>query len=171
MANFDINSFLGQFKGGARAYLFYFMPNIYGSGVGDKATYLVKSTTVPNATFDEITASWQGFDLKYAGRKTFDTFSVTFNSDEKGDLYKAFLNWSNQIRDTESGVYLAPDTYWRDQTLQMLDYSGSPIVEYTMVNAWPSVVGGPSLDYAGSDFVQFEVTFTYNYFKVKDVNA
>ena len=166
MPQFNLDAFLSNFKGGTRANWFYFLPTFPFGGNAEQTSYLVRSTTTPSVTYEEMIASWQGFDAKYAGRKTYEQFTVTFNTDINADVYKSYNRWSDQIRNSETGAYTLPDAYFGDQVLQLLNNIGAPIMTYTLIDAWPSLVGGAALDYQNGETLQFDVTFSYQYHKV-----
>jgi hypothetical protein len=163
----SIDQFLGKFKTGARSYLFYMspqFPNGVTSGLEEDGVYMVKSTSLPSSNFDDITASWQGFDFKTPGKRTYDTWNVTFNVDVTANIRKAFLSWQKIILDPEKNVHSLPTTYMRDQTVTLLGIGLNDILQYRLVGAYPSAVAEVSLDYSDSNFASFDVTFTYQYF-------
>ncbi len=164
----DIKTFKGVFETGARSYLFYMQPNIPNSiAAGNLPIYLVKATSLPSSNFDDITASWQGFDYKTAGKRTFDTWNVTFNVDINATIRKAFAEWQRSILDPLTNIHGMPTTYLQDQTVALigLNFSATPIT-YTLIGAYPSSVAEVALDYTDSNFATFDVTFTYQYFTV-----
>jgi hypothetical protein len=164
----NIRDFLDKFKTGARSYLFYMTPNLPDTmGLDEGGTYLVKATSLPSSNFDDITASWQGFDFKTPGKRTYDTWNVTFNVDMNATIRKAFLAWQNIILDPTKNIHSLPSTYMRDQEVSLLGLNLQPILTYTLVKAYPSALAEVSLDYGDSNFASFDVTFTYQYFTTK----
>ena len=166
MAGYDIETFRNVFETGARSYLFYVVPSFpSGITVTPEASYLVKTASLPTSNFEELIASWQGFDYKAAGKRTYDTWSVTFNVDIKATVRKAFVSWMDMILNPANNRQTMPTTYMRDQTISLLGIDFQPIMTYKLVAAWPSQVGEVTLDYADSAFASFDVTFTYLYYK------
>ena len=88
---FDIDSYKAAFQGGARQYLFYYKPN-FPTGIDgantEIATFLVRATTLPETTTEEIMLNWQGFDFKVAGKYTYTDWTVTFNVDVHNKIQK-----------------------------------------------------------------------------------
>ena len=162
----NIKGFLSKFKTAARSYLFYMEPRIPGGveGVENQGVYLVKSTSLPSSNFDDITASWQGFDFKTPGKRIYDTWNVSFNVDLNANIRKAFAAWQNRILDPAFNQTSLPETYMMDQKVVLLGINLQPIMSYTMVQAYPSAVAEIALDYTDSNFASFDVTFTYQYF-------
>jgi len=165
MPGFDIESFRAKFQAGARAYMFYVKP-IFPLGLGadtDTATYLVRASSLPETTNEEIVVNWQGFDYKMAGKSTFSPWNVTFNVDRNADILKWFLEWKKIILDPTTNVHGSPVDYMVDQQVELLGFDGEPILKYKLVGAWPQSVGAITLEYATSDVAQFEVAWTYQY--------
>lgn len=166
MPKFDVDSYRSNFQGGARAYLFYFKPVFPGSIAGadsELATYLVRSTSLPETTSDEILTNWQGFDYKVAGKYTYSDWSVSFNVDASARVLTMFNNWVSLIHDPTSNIYSQPSKYMVDQQVELLGLDGTAITKYKLFAAWPKMIGNSTLDYGSNDTVQFDITFTYLY--------
>lgn len=166
MPGFNIENFKANFEGGARQYLFYFLPTFPGEVEApdlEQASYLVRATSLPETTLEEITVNWQGYDFKMAGKYTFADFTVTFNVDIEADIRKAYEGWMELIHHPETNVHSQVSAYMISQNLQLLGYDGNPIMSYELHNAWPKTVGALTLDYATSDVAQFDVTFAYQW--------
>ena len=164
ITGFDLNSFKTNFKGGARAYLFIYQPTMPEEN--QEAKYLVRATSLPETTIEEILVNWQGADFKMAGKQTFTDWTITFNGDKLYKLRKQFEAWMESINTIGDQInYGVPADYFSDQTLQLLDYDGTVIDSLTLYDAWPKSVGAITLDYSSQDIAQFDVTFTYQYHK------
>ena len=174
MPRFDIDSYRSNFQGGARQYLFYYkpvFPSNIGGGIGggsdsggtDVATYLVRTTSLPEISMDEIVLNWQGFDYKMAGKYTYADWTVTFNVDVDAKVLQLFNNWATLIHDPTTNKFTLPRDYMVDQQVELLDLAGAPIAKYKLFGAWPKMIGASTLDYSSNDVVQFDVTFTYIY--------
>jgi hypothetical protein len=171
MARFDIDSYRANFQGGARSYLFYYKPVFPGS-VGantDMSTYLVRTTSLPETTIDEIPLSWQGFDFKVAGKYTYSDWSVTFNVDADADVQKYFQQWMSLIHDPTTNKYSMTTDYMVDQQVELLSLTGEPTMRYKLFACWPKSLGNISLDYSNNEVAQFDVTFAYLYHLVDRV--
>jgi len=162
---FDLESFRANFRDGARGYLFYVKPS-FPIGVAadtNRAVYLVRSTSLPATTLEEVLVPWQGYDYKLAGKYTFEDWTVTFNCDAEADIHKWYLAWMRLIHDPTSNVHASPSTYMVDQQVELLGRDGEPVLKYKIVQAWPSSVAAMELAYDSTDVAQFEVTFKYMY--------
>ena len=164
MPQFNIDAYRANFQGGARAYLFYYKPS-FPTGIGntEESTYLVRSTSLPETSMDEIGLAWQGFDFKVAGKYTYSDWTVNFNCDANADIQKYFHNWMALIHDPTTNVYTSPSTYMMDQQVDLLGLDGNKITSYKLFACWPKSIGNATLDYTTNDVIQFDVTFTYLY--------
>jgi hypothetical protein len=170
--NFNLDAFKAGFGDGARSNLFYFIPNFPASideGLGDRTRFLVKSTSLPDTTIEEVAVDWQGYNFKFAGKHTYSDFTVVFSVDRKAKIRLAFENWVNKkIHNPLTNEYFTSDSYMRDQKLQWLGYDGEVIMEYTLFNAWPSKLGAIALDYSTGAISTFDVAFAYSHFTSKN---
>ena len=166
MPRFDIDSYRSSFGSGARSYLFYYKPLFPTSIAGvdsELATYLVKSTSLPETMHDEIITNWQGFDYKVAGKATFSDWTVSFNVDANAKIQTMYHNWAALIHDPSTNIYSQPSLYMVDQQVELLGLDGKPIEKYKLFGAWPKMIGNATLDYSANDNLTFDVTFTYIY--------
>lgn len=165
MPRFDIDSYRAVFQGGARQNLFYIKPNFPASvgGNTETATFLVRASSIPETTSDEVITNWQGFDFKMASKYTFSDWTCTFNVDVAAEIQKMFINWANLIHDPTTNIYNTPQTYMADQQIELLGFDGNAILKYKLMGAWPKSVGTVTLDYSSTDVAQFDVTFSYIY--------
>lgn len=168
MPEFDIQSFKSNFEGGAKSYLFYYYPNIPNSTLGEKVSYLVKATKLPNISIEEHNLAWQGHAFKFAGKHTFEDWTITFNVDPDARIIEEFENWIRQkIHDPETNRYGAIANYMTNQNLHLLGYSGDPILEVTLYNAWPKTLTPSDLSYDSTEIMSFDVTFAYTHYTFK----
>lgn len=164
---FDIESFKNNFRDGARANLFYYkpaVPALVQNDVGlEKMTYLVKSTSLPMRSLEEVLVQWQGFDFPFAGKSTFSEFTMTFNVDREAKVKKTFENWINLIHNPETNTYALTEMYMIDQRIQLLGYQGEVVLEYKLHNAWPRESGPIELSYDSTEIATFDVTWRYTH--------
>ena len=167
-ARFTIDGFKSNFRDGHRSNLWYFLPNfpadvVVGDMNNDRSTYLVKTTSLPASTLEEILLNWQGYDFPIGGKHTFTDIPVTFNTDHDALIRVNFENWINKIHNPVTNEYALLNEYMLDQRLQLLGYDGSPVLEFVLHDAWPREVAAATLDYTANEITQFDVTFRYAY--------
>jgi hypothetical protein len=169
--NFDIDTYKTKFTGGARQYLFfaYFtFPYSIGNSV---IPYLVKSTSIPDSSLEEIVVPYPGISFKMAGTRTYGDWQISFNVDEDGVLLHGFHNWHDLIYDSDTHSQISANNYMRNQTLFLLDGNGASTEQITLYGAWPKSVGAVGLDYATSDIATMDVTFSYQYYKFETLSS
>ena len=170
MAN--INDFKAKLAGGgARANQFKVtMPFPGYASVGGEIedfAFLCKATSLPSMTIGNIDVKFRGRDIKIAGDRTIDAWTVTAYNDTNFRLKNAFERWQNGINNmTDNEGLTNPVDYQVDAFVDHLDRNGNTIKSYTLRGAFPTSVGGIPLDYETTDAIEtFEVTFAYQYFE------
>lgn len=185
---FDIDSYKTKFKGGARQYLFFalfsfpndpktvdgkytnMLPQSFMSSalspLGYNSStnvipYLVRTTSIPGVSFEDIQIPYPGLTYKMAGTRTYEDWTVSFNLDEDGELLKNFHSWQDKIYKGSA------NTYKIDQHLFLLDGNGNAVKEIKLVEAWPKTLSGIGLDYSSNEIATMDVTFSYQYYKMK----
>jgi len=182
MPNFDLDSFASNFNIGARSCLFMVALSLgewlSGEMTNEKVSYFVKSSSLPEANANEILISTRGIDLKFAGKRSYSDWTVTFNCDENYIIRNAFEGWMQHIQPSNvpDNTYGTMGEYQRDLTFYMLrgnystpnqttEITGSMIAgKLSLKDAWPKSVGSISFDYSSSGIATFDVTFSYNYY-------
>jgi len=122
MANLNIpntkDRTLDQFKGrmlggGARPNLFeceLFFPSdsipvgITEDALSDKTRFLVKAASLPASTLGVIDVPFRGRNLKIAGDRTFDPWTITVINDSDFSIRTAFERWMNLINKHEDNA-------------------------------------------------------------------
>lgn len=128
---------LSQFKsrlagGGARPNLFEVSVPTFPSaiidawGSGDQSEngtfkFMCKAAQLPASTIAEVTVPFRGRNLKVAGDRTFEPWTVTIINDEDFQLRTAFERWMNVLSklDDATGV-TNPSSYMTDAYVQQL---------------------------------------------------
>ena len=170
MAN--INDFKAKLAGGgARANQFKVtMPFPGYASVGgeiEDLAFLCRATSIPAMTIGNIDVKFRGRDIKIAGDRTIDAWSVTVYNDTNFRLRNAFERWQNGINNmTDNEGLTNPVDYQVDAFVDHLDRNGNTIKSYTLRGAFPTSVAAIGLDYETTDAIEtFDVTFSYQYFE------
>ena len=75
------------------------------------------------------------------------------------DVDKALWEWRYQV-ETQG-----PDSARTDCTLELIDYDGSPIATYTLLQAWPSKYTGAAMNAGANEIAVEAVTLCHEGFK------
>jgi len=175
-----IDSFKSRLvQGGARPNLFEVEMNFpTGVGIFDEigdTSYrmLIKGAQLPASNIAEVIVPFRGRQLKVAGDRRFDPWTITVVNDGDFKLREAFEKWSNYIIKVSDGSgTINPADYFSDWVVTQLGRaetvpgSGSqnaaplPVKRaYKMYGCWPSSVGAIELSYDSADVIEeFQVT-------------
>jgi hypothetical protein len=138
--------------------------------------FMVKSAQLPGSTISSINIPFRGRNLKIAGDRTFDPWSITVINDTNFSIRNAFEKWMNYMNrhDDNAGV-ITPATYQREMVVHQLgrgvvsqDTTGVlpsasskvPILKsYKFYGCFPTEVTPIELSYDSSDTIEeFGVT-------------
>jgi len=167
----NVDSFVAQFNGGgARPNLYTvtlnFPTSVPTAGDSLKRSMLCKAASLPESTMGQVVVPFMGRQIKVAGDKTFNDWTVTMLNDTDFDTRKAFEQWHHAINKFEANTGESnPSAYYADMIVTQLNRNGDPIYKYQMRNCFPTSVGEITLGYDQNDEVEeFAVTFSLNYF-------
>lgn len=187
---------LSQFKsrlagGGARPNLFEVSVPTFPSaiidawGSGDQSEngtfkFMCKAAQLPASQVAEVTVPFRGRNLKVAGDRTFEPWTVTIINDEDFQLRTAFERWMNVLSklDDATGV-TNPSSYMTDAYVQQLGRGdrrfsttnnggqSSVLRTYKFYDIFPTEVSAIDLSYdTTNDYETFDVTFQVQYFTI-----
>ena len=89
--------------------------------VSDKVRFLVKGANLPASNIAPISVPFRGRELKIAGERTFDTWTVTVINDSNFTLRDAFEKWMNLINKvSDNGGEVDPTVYQQEAYVHQL---------------------------------------------------
>jgi len=160
--------------GGARNNLFSVTLNNPGVNAGidsELASFMCKGAALPASVLGSIDIPFRGRQLKVAGDRTFENWSVTIFNDTTFDIRDAMERWMNAINGHASGIAenVSPSAYQADLIVKQLDRSGSaPLKIYDIRGAFPINMSSIELDFGTNDQIQeFTVEFAYQYWEAR----
>ena len=185
MANLNIPSTrdrtLDAFKGkmvggGARPNLFeceLFFPDdaipvdSSSDEIADKSRFLVKAAQLPASNIAPILVPFRGRNLKIAGDRTFDPWTITIINDVDFKIRTAFERWMNLINKHEDNSGLTdPTAYQKDLFVRQLGRSNVsgptpdsqaqlPVLKmYKFHGTFPTNISYIPLSYDSSDTIE-----------------
>ena len=185
MANLNIpntkDRTLEQFKGrmlggGTRPNLFecelYFPSDSIPVGttedtLADKTRFLVKAANLPASTLGIIDVPLRGRNLKIAGDRTFDPWTITVINDNDFHIRNAFERWINYMNKNEDAAgKIDPNTYQQNAIIYQLgraSLTGTtpttdtqiPILkQYKFYGVFPTAVSAIDVSYDSSDSIE-----------------
>ena len=163
MAVLGVDDFKSKLRGGgARPNLFKATINFPGYANGDPelTSFLCETAQLPGSTLGQIVVPFRGRQLKMAGDRTFDVWTVTIINDT--DF--AIKNGMN-AHSANTGL-TTPVAYEADLLVEQLDRSGDTLKKYTFRGSYPQDMSAIELSYATNDEIErFTVTFAYQYYE------
>jgi len=172
---FNISTFKsrGLTQGGARPTLFEVylsIPTGVGAQAGstDKFRFTCSATSLPPSTIGQVTTSYFGRQVKFAGDRTFGDWAVTVENDEDFLVRSMFEKWSNSLNRLEANirdsVYTGENDYKAQLSVIQYSKEGQAIRQYDIIGAYPSAIDAIGLNWTSSNQIEtFGVTFTYDY--------
>ena len=129
--------------------------------------FLCKATSVPAHTIGSFTVPFRGRQIKVAGDRSYEDWSVTVFNDTSFKLRNAFERWQNGINNMTDGEGLTnPTDYQVDAFVDQLDRNGSTLKSYTLRGVFPTDIAAIALAYDTNDAIEtFDVTFKYQFFE------
>ena len=126
---------------------------------------LVSGAALPASTVNPVITQYRGREVKFAGERIFDPWTITVINDNKFSLRQRFESWMDIIngKDDNEGL-LAWAEYQTDITVEHLDRNNAvlPGGKYILEQAFPINMSEIALQYAQNDIIEeFTVTFQY----------
>ena len=165
----NINDFKNRLvAGGARPNQFR-VQLVWPTGISvptsPQADILISGAAIPASTVNPVITQYRGREVKFAGERIFDPWTITVINDNKFSLRQRFESWMDIIngKDDNEGL-LAWAEYQTDITVEHLDRNNAvlPGGKYILEQAFPINMSEIALQYAQNDIIEeFTVTFQY----------
>ena len=142
------------------------------SDIDPKTRFLVKAAALPASNIAPISVPFRGRQLKIAGDRTFDEWTITVINDTDFAIRGSFERWMNSMsKVSDNAGNINPEDYTKDAYVYQLGRSGvdagsqssqanMPILRtYKFYSVFPTNVSQIDLSYDSSDAVEeFTVT-------------
>jgi hypothetical protein len=155
--------------GGARANLFKATINfpIYAQGEVELTSFLVKAAQLPASNVGTINVPFRGRQLKIAGDRTFDPWTITIINDTDFKVRNAFERWMNKINQHTANTGLTnPVDYQADMQVAQLNKAGEEVKIYNFRGTFPSSISAIEVSYETTDAIEeFQVELQVQYWE------
>ena len=170
MAILGVDDFKSKLRGGgARPNLFKATVNFPGYAGGDVelTSFLCKGAQLPTSVMNPIEVPFRGRQLKIAGDRTFENWTVTVLNDTDFNTRDSMERWMNGINAHSANTGLStPIAYEADLLVEQLDRSGETLKKYTFRGSYPQDLSPIDLNYGTNDEIErFTVAFAYQYYE------
>lgn len=157
--------------GGARPNQFRVTLNFPTIAESDNTySILVSGAAIPASTVNPAIIQYRGREIKLAGERIFDPWTVTIINDTNQSLRRPFEQWLDSMnqKDDNRGN-LNPVDYFQDIEIEHLDRNDAvlPGGKYILYDAFPINMSEIALQYAQNDIIEeYTVTFQYQTYEV-----
>ena len=170
MAILGVDDFKSKLRGGgARPNLFKATVNFPGYAGGDVelTSFLCKAAQLPASVMNVIEVPFRGRQLKIAGDRTFETWTVTILNDTDFNIRNAMERWMNGINAHQANTGLTnPVDYQADLVVEQLDRDESVVKKYNFRGCFPTNIAAIDVNYETVDQVEeFTVEFQVQYWE------
>lgn len=162
---FSINQFKSELVGGgARPSLFQVQITNPILGVSDfKIPFMVKTAALPASSVGQYVVPYFGRQIKYAGDRVFQPWTVTIINDEDFAIRNSMEAWSNAINSHVSNTRALPQQYKSDAIITQYGKDGSTLRIYNFEGIFPVDIEQIQMAWQATDEIQeFSVTFEYD---------
>ena len=142
--------------------------------------FFVKTASLPGSTIGAVTVPYFGREVKVAGNRTFQDWSVTVLNDEDFTIRNAFERWHRGINGNKTNLRepgaastspITPGTSYAvdAEVYQYAKIGGTPIKKYRFTGMFPNDIAQVDLDWGSNDTIEeFSVTLSYQYWESVD---
>lgn len=170
MAILGVDDFKSKLKGGgARANLFNCRVNFpaYALGDAELTSFMAKGAALPASVVGSIAVPFRGRQLKIAGDRTFEDWTITVINDTGFEVRNAMERWMNGINSHNANTgFNDPAEYQTDLIVEQLDKDGLVLKTYNFRSCFPVNISEIALNYETTDTIEeFTVAFNVQYWE------
>ena len=141
------------------------------SAMSKKTTFLVKAANLPASTIGVVEVPYRGRQLKIAGDRTFEPWTVTIMNEESMQLREHFEEWARYMQANQYNYSSAEtiEQYQTNATVDHLDRQGATNGSYRFEGIWPSNISAIDLAWDSNDTAEeYTVEFQVQYWEKTD---
>ncbi len=156
--------------------------------VSDRTRFLVKGAALPASIIAPISVPFRGRELKIAGERSFDTWTVTVINDSNFVLRDAFEKWMNVInKHSDNAGEVNPTIYQQEAYVHQLgrapitNPAGQPassgntvpiLRSYHFYGVFPTNISSIELSYDSNNVIEeFSVEFQVQWWEALNANG
>ena len=173
---FNVAEFRANMIGdGARPNLFsvnLLFPSIVTNGTtaGQQTTFMAKAAQLPGSTIGTVSQYYFGRELKFAGNRNFNQWTVTIINDENFNIRNALESWMNSINSHAGNLRasnaVSPTSYSSDGLVTQYGKTNSVLKQYKFVGLFPVDISPIDLGWDQNDSIEeYSVTFDYQWWE------
>lgn len=178
---FNVNEFRSQMVGdGARPNLFEVSMPFPGfalpGNAQQKLTFMCKTAQLPGSTVNTVPVQYFGRELKFAGNRVFQDWTISVINDEDFVIRNAFERWMNGMNSHNLNVRnpaaASPAGYTTDATVTQYGKNGNTLKQYKFIGIFPTDLSPIDVDWGSNDTIEeFTVTLSYQWWESPQDNV
>jgi hypothetical protein len=134
---------------------------------------MCKTAQLPGSTVNSVPVQYFGRELKFAGNRTFQDWSITIINDEDFVIRNAFERWMNGInshnlnlRNPAAATTLG---YSVDGEVRQYGKAGAILKKYKFIGLFPTDLSTIDVDWGSNDTIEeFTVNLTYQWWEAAE---
>ena len=141
-------------------------PSFNVNNGSELSSFMIKAAQLPASTIGVVNVPFRGRQLKIAGDRTFEPWTITVLNDEEFRLRRQFEAWAAAIQDYRLNISGSTNigSYQTDARVQQFNRKGVKSKEYHFESIWPSNISAIDLDWESNDTpeeytVEFQVQY------------
>jgi hypothetical protein len=150
----------------------YFLVRFPMLGDTEVVTALARETTMPSYALTTVDVPFRGLSMKIVDKPEIGTWDCSFLLDEAHTIRHMLIEWASQGYNLQTLRNLPHATYKNDSvSVSQLSTEGNVTSTVTFVGLFPSSIGEVTLSQEGGGFETCNVTFSYDYYVMNDING
>jgi hypothetical protein len=179
MPNNSIKDFKLGFNGGTRANRFI-VSGFWPTGLGSLPTSTdlrikIFASSLPRAEIGTVAIPFRGRAYYLPGDRQYSVWQIGVYDDiDVNPIWKAFNKWKEAMDGHETHTVannnFSYSNLQKNWTVQQLGLDNSILRTINLKNCWPSEIGNITLDMGSTEPSSFNVTMTFDYMDIDNVN-
>ena len=138
--------------------------SVPGGGDQRQLTIQCKTAIKPGTTLNEVEVELFGHKVMHASRRVWSNdMSIEYIEDANGSITTQLENWAEVIRETETQHGAFKADYAVDAIFTIYDQPGNTVMEYKIINCWPSQVPDLQFDGTGGQNLTLSASFKFDH--------
>jgi len=138
------------------------------STVRRTARFMCRAAQLPSSTMGYVSVPYFGREVKLAGNRIFQDWTVTVINDENFSIRNSFEQWMSAINshvgNRRQSTLISTNSYVANGKVFQYGKTGNKIKEYVFRGMFPVDVSAVELDWGSNDTIEeFVVSFQYQY--------
>jgi len=138
--------------------------------VNRQFSFFCRAAQIPGQSVNPFPVYYQGREIKLAGNRIFQDWTVQIINDEDFKVRNAFELWSNAINghrtNLRNSAFVNNNDYGRDAHIIQYGKLGETLRSYKFIGLFPTEISPIENDWGTNDVIQeYQVTFSYQWWE------